>query len=74
VERNGHRYLAGLSSWPVEVGAAILAAHGDLYEPSARGWPTVRVRSGQVSIDSVLRAPFGVKPLIDVAATGAVAV
>jgi hypothetical protein len=60
VERNGHHYFAGLSSWPVEIQHAVLAAHEDLYERSDRGWPKLRIRDGRISARSVVAAPLGV--------------
>ncbi len=60
VERNGHHYFAGLSSWPAEIQEAVLAAHGDLYERSERGWPKLKIRDGRISTKSVVAAPLGV--------------
>ncbi len=59
IERNGHHYFAGLSQFPPEIQAHVLAHHGDLYVRSAAGWPRLDVRGGQVRLSSVLRAPFG---------------
>jgi hypothetical protein len=60
VERNGHHYFAGLSAWPAELQAHVLAKHGDLYCPmqgaGAAGWPRVNVVGGEVRIGSVTRA------------------
>jgi hypothetical protein len=60
VERNGHHYFAGLSPWPQEIQAAVLAHHPDLYETSGSGWPRLTVREGRLSTRSVIRAPLGV--------------
>src|SRR5262249_31345154 len=60
VERNGHHYFAGLSMFPRDIQQAVLQHHADLYRPSGDGWPTLAIRDGAVSIDSLLRAPFGV--------------
>jgi hypothetical protein len=60
VERNGHHYFAGLSMFPSDIQQAVLQHHADLYRPSSDGWPTLAIRDGAVSIDSLLRAPFGV--------------
>ena len=60
VERNGHHYFAGLSFWPAALQAQIREHHPDLYTDSAQGWPTLRIENGQVSVESVLAAPFGV--------------
>lgn len=66
VERNGHHYFAGLSPFPGRWQKAILQAHPDLYHASKAGWPTLTIRGGRISLDSVLAAPFGVQPLLDV--------
>jgi hypothetical protein len=60
VERNGHHYHAGLSQFPKPVQEQVLAHHSDLYERSLHGWPTVRIREGQMEVGSINRAPFGV--------------
>jgi L-alanine-DL-glutamate epimerase-like enolase superfamily enzyme len=65
VERNGHHYHAGLSQFPRPVQQQVLEAHGDLYQPTAAGWPTLRVTRGAVSLDSINRAPFGVGFALD---------
>ena len=59
VERNGHHYFRGLSVFPTEISDAILAKHGDLYT-SLDGCARVDVRGGQLILDSVNAAPFGV--------------
>ena len=60
VERNGHHYFAGLSSWPAGIQHAVLAAHPDLYAATERGWPALMVREGKISTRSVVAAPLGV--------------
>ncbi len=65
VERNGHHYFAGLSMFPAPVQEAMLAAHGDLYHRSRDGWPTLTIRDGRLGLTSVLTAPFGVAPLVE---------
>jgi hypothetical protein len=47
------------------VQAHILAHHGDLYTRSAAGWPRLDVRAGKIALASVLRAPFGCAPGLD---------
>ena len=59
VERNGHHYFRGLSAHREELQAAVLAAHPDLYERHARGFASLRIRSGRLQLDSVNAAPFG---------------
>jgi len=71
VERNGHHYFAGLSAWPEAIQASILAHHGDLYTRSTNGWPTLLIKDGEVSVESVIRAPFGVDFAFDPAVAGA---
>lgn len=72
VERNGHHYFAGLSAWPSTVQDLVLQHHGDLYVRSGRGWPTMLVRDGEISVESVSHAPFGEGFDFDPAAAGAV--
>ncbi len=60
VERNGHHYFAGLSMFPKNVQQAVLESHGDLYAATDRGWPSVSIREGMLSVSSLNRAPFGV--------------
>jgi hypothetical protein len=60
VGRNGHRYFAGLSMFPGEARQQVLEAHGHLYRASRDGWPTLAIREGRISIQSLLAAPFGV--------------
>ncbi|MBQ17542.1 MAG: hypothetical protein CMJ65_10500 [Planctomycetaceae bacterium] len=66
IERNGHHYFSGLEAFPGAVGDQILAAHPDLYHRSSRGWPTLDVRGGRVSLGSLHRAPLGVGFELDV--------
>jgi hypothetical protein len=66
VERNGHHYNAGLSQFPVSVQRQVLAHHADLYCASRDVWPTLRIEHGEVGLDSVNRAPFGVGFTLDV--------
>jgi hypothetical protein len=65
IERNGHHYFAGLAQFPAPMQAHILAHHGDLYTRSAAGWPRLDVRGGKIALGSVLRAPFGCAPGLD---------
>lgn len=61
VERNGHHYHAGLSQFPAEIQRQTLRDHPDLYQLSPAGWPTLRIDSGRVRVDSVVAAPFGMQ-------------
>ena len=65
IERNGHHYFAGLAQFPPAVQAHVLAHHGDLYTRSAAGCPRLDVRAGKIALGSVLRAPFGCAPGLD---------
>jgi hypothetical protein len=60
VERNGHHYHAGLSQFPEPVQRSVLRLHGDLYQSSPAGWPTLRVEEGRLNLDSINKSPFGV--------------
>jgi hypothetical protein len=66
VERNGHHYFAGLSMFPAAVQRQVLDGHGDLYRRSRFGWPTLAIRGGSLRLDSVVAAPFGLAPRLDV--------
>jgi hypothetical protein len=65
IERNGHHYFAGLAQFPAAMQAHVLAHHGDLYARSALGWPRLDVRRGKIALGSVLRAPLGCAPGLD---------
>ncbi len=60
VERNGHHYFRGLSAWPEEIQGKILQHHDDLYHPHADGFPTLLIKDGQLNIESINDAPFGI--------------
>jgi hypothetical protein len=66
VERNGHHYFAGLSAFPKSVQEQILAQHGDLYERTTRGWPSLNIVAGELALDSIVNAPLGVGFEVDV--------
>jgi L-alanine-DL-glutamate epimerase-like enolase superfamily enzyme len=66
VERNGHHYFAGLSMFSSEIQRQVLAAHGDLYQLSSLGWPTFRIKDGNIQVDSLNKHPFGVGFVVDV--------
>ena len=65
VERNGHHYYRGLSLWPQAWQESTLAEHLDLYERHPAGFPRLRIRQGQIALDSVNAAPFGLRPVLD---------
>lgn len=60
VERNGHHYFAGLSMYPDSLQEAVLEAHPDLYKKGERGFAALQIANGDISLDSVNAAPFGV--------------
>ena len=64
VERNGHHYFPGLAMLPEAVQREMLGEHGDLYTTAPGGYPTLDVREGAVSLESVVDAPFGARPLV----------
>lgn len=66
VERNGHHYFRGLGMFDESVQASVLSNHGDLYRSLEDGTPTVDIVDGQLSIESVLQAPFGYACEIDI--------
>jgi len=66
VERNGHHYYRGLSMLPAEWQDALLRAHGDFYASHPDGFAHVRIEDGKLCLVSVNRAPFGIKPELDV--------
>jgi hypothetical protein len=70
VERNGHHYYRGLSMWPKEWQERVRIAQSDVYEDHPQGFVTLRIRDGQLALDSVNAAPFGVQPLLDPALLG----
>lgn len=65
VERNGHHYFAGLSFWSADWQEAMLDRHADLYTRGELGWPRLDVRGGELALDSVNAAPFGITFLPD---------
>ena len=66
VERNGHHYFRGLSMYPEDVQETVLVEHGDLYRKHEGGFPTLEIRDGNLELGTVVGAPFGVVPLLDV--------
>lgn len=64
-ERNGHHYFAGLSMWPAAVQEQVLAHHSDLYGQQGE-LVAVAIHAGQLRLDSITSAPFGVGFDLDV--------
>ncbi|MFV1994430.1 MAG: hypothetical protein ACC661_03245, partial [Verrucomicrobiales bacterium] len=65
VERNGHHYFRGASMFPEAMQRALLEDHADLYRRHEHGFPTLDIRGGRLDIGSLLEAPFGLAPLLD---------
>lgn len=65
VERNGHHYNAGLSQFPGELQGQMIRSHGDLYQKSPAGWPTLNIRDGEINLASINESAFGVRFLLD---------
>ena len=42
----------------------VLMDHPDLYQKHASGFPTLTIQGGELSLGSVVAAPFGCKPLL----------
>jgi L-alanine-DL-glutamate epimerase-like enolase superfamily enzyme len=59
IERNGHHFAPGLSDFPSDSVAEILASHPDLYTPHPAHGAALLIRNGQLSLASVNAAPFG---------------
>ena len=61
VERNSQHYFKGLSMHSRELQEQVLARHGDLYRLQVAGqYATLRIHNGNVSVGTVVDAPFGV--------------
>jgi hypothetical protein len=65
VERNGHHYFKGLSMFPRELQAQMVAQHGDLYRWHEGGFATLNVRDGAIDAGSAVDAPFGYELTLD---------
>ncbi len=67
-ERNGHHYFTGLSMQADSIQETMLDHHGDLYRrhiwPDGTA-PAVAIDDGQIQLGSVVAAPFGYGPALD---------
>jgi hypothetical protein len=61
VERNGHHYFAGLKFLPAEIQALILKEHPDLFCRHPRGYVTLRVEQGKLSLTSLFNHSLGLQ-------------
>ena len=68
VERNGHHYCAGLSKHPASVREQMLQDHPDVYQPSPQGWPTLRIKNGLISTQTINQSPFGIQTIPNIGA------
>lgn len=59
VERNGHHYFFGLSMFPFDLRKLILERHPDLYRDIGDKIPSLDIRDGELSLDSINQAPLG---------------
>jgi hypothetical protein len=62
VERNGHHYFKGLTMHSEALQFQVLHSHPDLYQSSNRGFPSLRIENGCVTLHSVNQSPFGFSP------------
>lgn len=65
VERNGHHYFAGMSSFDQEIQDQLVECHPDLYALKDLNYPSLRIVSGQIQVESVNQAPFGLDMDLD---------
>jgi hypothetical protein len=65
VERNGHHYFRGLSLWPDDWQAMVLAAHADLYTRHVAGFACLQISAGRLKLGSLNAAPFGLLPWLE---------
>ncbi len=61
IERNGHHYFARLAPFDATIGERAAAAHPDLLRASS-GTTRLRIEGGELRLDSILAAPFGLAP------------
>lgn len=59
VERNGHHYFRGMAMLPNGLQDDLLDAHSDLYRKHERGFPTLDIEEGRISLNTVVDSPFG---------------
>lgn len=66
IERNGHHYFGRLAPLDPDLSEKVLESHPDLYERHSDGVVRLRVNDGYLALDSILRAPFGLDPMLDI--------
>jgi len=67
IERNGHHYFGLLAPLSPDIEDTALAAHPDAYERGWDGRVRLRITAGLIELDSLLAAPFGLAPELDIA-------
>ena len=65
-ERNGHHYFKGLSMFSKDVQEKVLEHHADLYTQH-NNFVTLNIQGGELSLDTVTNAPFGLGTYPDMA-------
>ena len=65
VERNGHHYFAGLSMYSESIQESLLVHHRDIFARQPE-FVALSPRNGQLVLDSINKAPFGLAPFIEV--------
>jgi hypothetical protein len=66
IERNGHHYFGRLAPLDPRVEDKAVAAHPDVYERQSDGRVRLKIVDGAIQLDTVLAAPFGFAPDLDV--------
>ncbi|MBD28141.1 MAG: hypothetical protein CMO38_02705 [Verrucomicrobiaceae bacterium] len=59
VERNGHHYFSGLSMYATDIQKKICLSHGDLYSYEKLDFPSLIIKNGLISLDSLIESGFG---------------
>jgi hypothetical protein len=66
VERNGQHYFGRMAPLSPDVDDLAVSAHPDLYQLGSDGRAQLRISDGMFSIGSILDAPFGFAPELDI--------
>lgn len=74
IERNGHHYWGAAAHLTPDVDSALAAAHPDLFARVDAGPARLVITDGEVQLGSVVAAPFGLAPELDVSALEALTV
>jgi hypothetical protein len=68
IERNGHHYFGRLAPLDPRIEDLVAGAHPDAYERNGDGRSRLRISHGSISLGSILAAPFGFSPELDISA------